>query len=52
MSGIPKILTIMGGGELERPAAAVAQGLMALLCLIFLVFAVRSFIVARRARKN
>jgi len=48
--GIPDALTLLGGGSVERPAAAWGQLTMLLLCLVFLVLAIRSFINARRAR--
>ena len=38
------------GGELARPAATHEQLAMALICLIFTVLCVRSFIAARRGR--
>ncbi len=44
--GIPALLA----GEAARPAAVVLRSAMALLCLGFLVVAVRSFVAARRAR--
>jgi hypothetical protein len=44
--GIPALLA----GEAARPAAVVLRSVMALLCLGFLVVAIRSFIAARRAR--
>lgn len=46
--GVPSTLTLMQGGEVERPEAAVAQAIMALLCVVFLVGAVKSFVDARR----
>ena len=42
--GIPSLLA----GEAVRPAAVVLRSVMALLCLGFLVVAVRSFIAARQ----
>jgi hypothetical protein len=51
VSGIPKTVSLLAGGPLERPQAAVVQAAMAVICLGFLVFAVQSFIAARRARK-
>ena len=51
-SGFLKAFALIGGGMVERPQAVIAQGVMALLCLVFLSFAVRSFIKARRAPKN
>ena len=44
--GIPDLLA----GEAARPAAVVLRSVMAVLCLGFLVVAIRSFIAARRAR--
>ena len=49
--GIPDVLKLLGGESVERPAAAWGQVAMMLLCLVFLVLAVRSFVAARRARK-
>ena len=48
-SGIPKVLSLLGGGEVVRPEAAAIQSLMALICLVYVVMGVRSFIAARRA---
>jgi len=48
--GIPDALELLGGGTVERPAAAWGQIAMMLLCIVFLVLAVRSFVAARRAR--
>lgn len=48
--GIPKLIKHLTGGEVERPAAAIEQSLFALICLVFVVLCVRSFIAARRAR--
>ena len=45
--GIGKVLD----GTAVRPAAIVAQTIMALLTLVYVVVAVRSFIQARRARR-
>ncbi len=44
--GLPDLLA----GEAARPAAVVLRSVMAILCLGFLVVAVRSFVAARRAR--
>jgi hypothetical protein len=44
--GIPDLLA----GQAARPAAVVLRSVMAILCLGFLVVAVRSFVAARRAR--
>jgi hypothetical protein len=50
--GVPGALAVITGGEVERPQAAIAQGLMALLSLVFVVLCVNSFIQARRNRKK
>ncbi len=47
--GLMKLPTLINGGELARPAAVAAQSAMSILCLIFVLLAIRSFIVARRA---
>lgn len=47
LMGIGKVLD----GTAVRPAAIVAQAIMALLTLAYIVVAVRSFIQARRARR-
>ena len=46
--GIPPALTVIAGGEVARPEAAVARAFMALICAAYLVVAVRSFVLARR----
>lgn len=48
--GLPQAWQLIAGGDVARPLAAVIQALMALICLIFVVLAVRSFVAARRAR--
>lgn len=40
-------VTLLGGGMVERPQAAVAQAIMAVTCVVFLLLAIRSFINAR-----
>lgn len=39
------------GGPLAHPVAVEDQGVMAVVCLLFVALCVRSFIVARRGRK-
>ncbi len=39
-----------GRGPLAHPAAAQEQGLMSIVCLVFTLLSVRSFIAARRSR--
>jgi len=51
VGGIPKTISLMAGSEVERPQAVVVQAVMAIICLGFLIFAIQSFIAARRARK-
>ena len=45
--GLLSLPDLLSGVELARPAAVVAQSLTAVLCLIFVGLAVRSFIQAR-----
>ena len=45
-----KALLIAHGAPLVLPAATAEQAVMAVICLIFVVLCVRSFIAARRAR--
>lgn len=47
-SGVPKLVTHLTGGEIARPSAVIAQSIMAVLCLVFLLFCVKSFVDARR----
>lgn len=47
--GIPAALRLASGGEVERPAAVIAQAIMALVCVVFLALAVRSFVLVRRS---
>lgn len=48
--GIPAVFTMLAGGEVARPAAAIARTAMFVVCLVFVVASIRSFIEARRAR--
>lgn len=48
--GLISVLGVLGGSELERPAAAYAQAIMAIICIFFIVSGVRSFIDARKER--
>jgi len=49
--GIPQAITLVQGGEVARPAAAVAQTVMALGCAVFIALGVKSFRDARKARE-
>ncbi len=42
---------LIAGNDVERPAAVVTSTITAVLCIIYVVAGVRSFINARRARK-
>lgn len=50
VGGLVGVLKSLGGAELTRPTASYGRAVMAVLCVIFIVAAVRSFIAARRAR--
>ena len=46
LPSLPKLIT--APDELERPMAVLVQSIMAGVCLVYIVLAVRSFIAARR----
>lgn len=48
--GFFKLISYMGGTEIERLAAVYVQSVMAVLCFIYLIFAVKSFVDARRQK--
>jgi uncharacterized membrane protein YoaK (UPF0700 family) len=48
--GVPDAIALAQGGEVERPQAAIAQTVMVVLCLAFVVLAIKSFVDARRGR--
>ena len=48
--GIIKVFKMLAGETIKRPEAAISQAIMALLCMIFLVLALKSFVSARRRR--
>jgi len=50
--GFVSSFTLMSGGELERPAAVIAQALMFVASATYLAFCVRSFIHARVLKKT
>jgi len=52
ISGLIKFFRMLGGEEFERPTAITVQALMAVLCLIFLILAIKSFIDARRGKSE
>lgn len=47
--GLINVLGVLGGNELERPNAAYAQAVMAIICIYFVIAGVRSFIDARKS---
>ncbi len=49
VSGLMKLPVLLTGGELERPAAVAVQAAMAIVCFVFVLLSVWSFIKARRA---
>lgn len=49
-SGLLNVVTLLSGGDVERPNAVIAQALVAVLCIGYIVLGVRSFIEARRNR--
>lgn len=51
VSGLIKFFRMLGGEIFERPSAISIQAVMAVICLIFLVLAIKSFIDARRGLK-
>ncbi len=48
VSGLIKFFGMISGNEVSRPEAVTVQAIMAVLCLVFLIFTVKSFIDARR----
>lgn len=50
ISGLIKFFRMISGEVFERPSAITVQAIMAVICLIFLIFAIKSFIDARRNR--
>jgi hypothetical protein len=52
IGGLIKFFKMLAGAETARPAAVTVQAIMALMCLVFLFFAVKSFIDARRNKKS
>ena len=46
--GLMKLPVLLTGGELERPTAVAVQSAMAIVCLVFVLLCVWSFIKRRR----
>jgi hypothetical protein len=51
-SGIIQVLAMLQGETVERPEAAIARSIMAIVCLAFVALTVKSFINARAVKKN
>ena len=47
--GLGGFFTVLSGGEVERPQAAIAQGVLVILSAIYVILAIRSFAAARKA---
>jgi len=52
VSGLIKFFRMIGGEVFERPSAITIQAIMAVLCLIFLIFAIKSFVDARKKKSE
>jgi hypothetical protein len=50
-SGFLKLFTLLGGDEVLRPAAVIAQSIMFVLSALFVGLAINSFVKARRNRR-
>lgn len=51
-SGAVKYVRMLGGSEVARPEAVKVQALVAVICAVFIVLCVNSFIQARKARQG
>ncbi|RIL00326.1 MAG: hypothetical protein DCC75_13900 [Proteobacteria bacterium] len=47
-SGLMKLPALIAGQEVDRPVAVMARSIMAILSAIYLLFAIRSFVLARK----
>jgi hypothetical protein len=52
VGGVPPLVRMLAGDTINRPAAAVARSIMAVLCLAFVALTVRSFVAARLAKRK
>lgn len=50
MTAFMTVKALVTAGPLRRPEATLEQGIMAVICLIFVALCVKSFIAARRSR--
>lgn len=49
-SGLISLISALSGTMPERMAAAVSQSIMAIICIIFLIAGIKSFVNARRSK--
>jgi hypothetical protein len=47
--GLIKIFSLLSGAEIARPAAVIAQSIMALVLISYLIMGIKTFIDARRS---
>lgn len=52
VGGLIKFFRMIGGEQFERGSAITVQAIMALLCLVFLFFAVKSFMDTRKMKRD
>ncbi len=52
MGGIWQVFNAMGDGAVDNPEAVIARALTALICLTFVLLAVKSFAAARLLKKD
>jgi hypothetical protein len=52
MMGVPKLFILVQGGEVARPMAAIIQSIMSFLCAIFIIFGIKLFVDARKAKAS
>ena len=50
--GLIKVFSLLTGGEVARPAAVLAQSVMAILLIIYLLMGIKTFIDARKSGNN
>ncbi len=50
LKGLFQLPALISGAELARPAAVAAQSITSIICLVFLVLCVNSFIAARKSQ--
>jgi hypothetical protein len=52
IGGLIKFFKMLGGVQPERPAAVTVQAIMAVMCLAFLILAIKSFVDVRRNKQE